>query len=212
MVGGDLVDVIACNGHWLAYVADVSGHGVPAGVLMAMIKSSMRTAARLHPGSEGLLEEVNDVLCSLKAPNMFATLGFVTYSPNERLHYSLAGHLPILRWRDEKVDALTAQNLPLGVFLNRTFETKSLDLNNGEVLAIISDGLTEIFNKNSEELGFTAISDVFRDKGTRPLAEIGAAIFNRADRHGPRSDDQSLLLIRRMGGVEDRKRITGPTR
>jgi hypothetical protein len=198
MVGGDLVDIIACDGRWLAYVADVSGHGVPAGVLMAMIKSSVRTATRLHSDAKGLLEEVNEVLCSLKAPNMFATLGFVTYSSDGTLHYSLAGHLPILRRRNQRIELLHGQNLPLGISSEATFEITSLAIQKDEVLAIITDGLTEVFNKKGEELGLGKISETLRVSSDSTLPEIAKAIFDCADNHGPRSDDQSLFLIRKV--------------
>ncbi len=217
MVGGDLVNVIAREDGWLAYVADVSGHGVSSGVLMAMIKSSAHTAMRLRHGSDGLLEGINAVLCSLKAPNMFATCAFVAYTPDvflgtrdsgldptqsrfeAGLRYSLAGHLPLIRRRDKEVELHAAENLPLGVFPDTIFQSLPLDMQKDDVLVLLTDGLTEVFDKAGTELGFDAISVVVRDTGARPLPEIAAAIFERASRHGPPSDDQSLLLIRRIG-------------
>jgi len=197
MVGGDLVDLIAQDEYWLAYVADVSGHGVSSGVLMAMIKSSAHTTTRLRNGSDGLLEGINAVLCSLKAANMFATFAFVAYSPQSGLRYSLAGHLPIVQWRLNQIELLASGNLPLGVFSDTPFESLPLYLQKDDVLVMVTDGLTEVFDKAGSELGFSAISDVVRDAGGRPLREIANAIFERARRHGPSSDDQSLLLIRK---------------
>src|SRR5579871_1291252 len=85
-VGGDLIDLIERNGDWLAYVADVSGHGVSSGVVMAMVKGSTQMGMQFDLEPKRLLAGLNEVLCGLKASNMFATCGLVAnmllaYSP-----------------------------------------------------------------------------------------------------------------------------------
>jgi hypothetical protein len=199
LVGGDLVDLIDRNGDWLAYVADVSGHGVSSGVVMAMVKGSTQMGMRFDREPRRLLAGLNEVLCSLKASNMFATCGLVAFSSAEGVRYSLAGHPPILRRRRLEVELLGDQNLPIGLFSDTPFQSTRLEVCTGDVLAIITDGLTEVFNGGGEELGIEAISEVLRVTADRPLNEIAAAIFNRASQHGPHIDDQSLLLIRKTG-------------
>lgn len=199
MVGGDLIDLIERNGHWLAYVADVSGHGVSSGVVMAMVKSSTQMGMQFDPEATRLLAGVNEVLCSLKASNMFATCGLLAYSPSEGLQYCLAGHPPILRRRGSEMEFLGDQNLPIGIFSGASFQSTPLEMRPGDVLAIITDGLTEVFSGGGEELGIEPIAEVLRLTGDRPLDKIATAIFNRANQHGARTDDQSLLLIRKEG-------------
>ncbi len=199
MVGGDLIDLIDRNGDWLAYVADVSGHGVSSGVVMAMVKGSTHMGMQFDPEAKHLLEGLNEVLCSVKAGNMFATFGLVAYSAAEGLRYCLAGHPPMLRRRGFAVEFLDERNLPIGVFPDASFQSTRLELRTGDVVAVITDGLTEVFSQDGEELGIEAVSEVLRVSGDRPLSEIAAAIFNRASQHGPHSDDQSLLLIRKTG-------------
>ena len=199
MVGGDLIDLIDRNEDWVAYLADVSGHGVSSGVVMAMVKGSTHMGMQFDRKPEHLLAGLNKVLCSLKVSNMFATFGLVAYSPAEGLRYSLAGHLPILRRRGLDVEFLCDRNLPIGVFSDISFQSTRLEIRTGDVLAVITDGLTELFSKDGEELGMEAISEVLRIAGNGSLNEIAAAIFNRANQHGPRIDDQSLLLIRKSG-------------
>ena len=197
VVGGDLVDVIEQNGHWLAYVADVAGHGVSSGVLMAMIKSAAAMSMRFDPEAKNLLAGINEGLCSLKASNMFATVGFLAWSQEHGLRYSLAGHPPILRCRED-VQMLSSQNLPVGLFPNVDFESTAIDTLPGDVLAILTDGLMEVANRNEEELGLEAIASTLRRLRDRPLVEIAAAVFEQADKHGARTDDQSLLFVRRL--------------
>ena len=199
VVGGDLIDVIERDGHWLAYVADVAGHGVSSGVLMAMIKSSASMSMRFDSTGDGLLDGLNEVLCSLKTGNMFATFGLLACSPERGLRYSLAGHLPVLLCRDGEIQFLPAQNMPVGLFSNAVFESTPIHALPGDVFGIITDGLTEVFDKQGKELGMDAIADILRDTRERPLDEIADAIFQRASQHGARSDDQSLLLVRKMG-------------
>lgn len=199
VVGGDLVDVIERDEHWLAYVADVAGHGVSSGVLMAMIKSSATTSMRFDPTADGLLEGLNEVLCSLKTGNMFATFGLLAYSPAHGLRYSLAGHLPVVSVRGQQIQFLPAQNMPVGVFSTTLFESTNISAVAGDLFAIITDGLTEVFDKQGRELGMEAIVTVLRDARELSLDQVAAAIFQRASEHGPRSDDQSLLLVRKVG-------------
>jgi hypothetical protein len=198
MVGGDLVDVLASDGRWLAYVVDVSGHGVSSGVLMAMIKSSIHTALRFQPRADGLLEEVNRVLCSLKATNMFATCGLIAFSPEHGLRYALAGHLPILRLRDRKIEMLSESNLPLGIVSDSRFSATACEMLKGDILVVVTDGLTEMAGKDGEEHGFRWISQALIEHGARPAREIATEILKAVNQRGTRNDDQSLLIVRRI--------------
>jgi Stage II sporulation protein E (SpoIIE) len=99
-VGGDLVDVVAQNdGSLLAYVADISGHGLPAGILMGRFKTAVRTCAPDNPKVSSLLARLNDVLPQVKEPEMYATCAVARFpglsgdSPRA-FEYALAGHPP----------------------------------------------------------------------------------------------------------------------
>ena len=76
-MGGDLVDVIESDGGLVAYVADISGHGLPAGQLMGMLKTAMRLAVQFRQMPVAALESVDRVLPDLKEPEMFATLALL---------------------------------------------------------------------------------------------------------------------------------------
>ena len=198
-VGGDLVDLLAHRGRWLAYVVDVSGHGVSAGVLMAMIKSSIHSTLRFEQKLHGLLEEVNRVLCNLKAANMFATCGVVAFSPEGGLRYALAGHVPILRLHDQKVELLSESNLPLGILAGTEFKSALCEMKKGDVLALVTDGLTEASGEGGEELGLGEISRALSDCDGDPPRKIAERILRAVSRGSPQRDDQSLLIIRYLG-------------
>ena len=196
LVGGDLVDVFACADCWVAYVADVSGHGVSSGVVMAMIKSSVHTALQHQPDAGCLLEEVNRVLCSLQLKHMFATCGSIAFSPERGLQYALAGHLPIPRLNADGIEMLSESNLPLGIFPDAKFQACSCEMKQGDVLAIATDGLTEVIGADGEEIGFRGISKVLLRSAGRPLKDVAADVLSTVS-GAVRSDDQTLLLVRR---------------
>jgi hypothetical protein len=198
-VGGDLVDVVNSDGTWLGYIADVSGHGVSSGVVMGMFKSALRMRL-LHPGPlSSLLEDLNTVLLPLKSGSMFVTVACVRGGAGGRLEYSVAGHLPILRVRAQSrdVEEITTPQIPIGMFEDYRFTSATLDCDRGDLLALITDGLTEVFDTKDEQFGMAAVKDILARSGGRPLAEISTEIVAAARAHGSQIDDQTLLLIRR---------------
>jgi serine phosphatase RsbU (regulator of sigma subunit) len=200
-VGGDLVDAFVRpeDGSWFAYVGDVSGHGVSSGVLMAMLKSAARMSLRQNQEAGKMLDEVNSVFYSLKAPSSFATLAAISYVEDRGLETVVAGHLPVLHSDGHEVRELDTPGLPVGILPESNFRAIALDLKAGEMLAIVTDGLTEIFNKEGEEAGDGYIRKALVKEYSQPLAEIANRLLAEAKAWGTRSDDQSLLLVRRLG-------------
>jgi sigma-B regulation protein RsbU (phosphoserine phosphatase) len=200
-VGGDLVDLVDHEGGsaWTAYVADVSGHGVPSGVLMGMIKSAMRMALVSPAPLEALLDRLNDVLYDLKPPQMYATFAAIRRDDDEQLAFTLAGHLPILCWRASTgaVEELSVGQVPLGILPGRTFDASRTHCAPGDVLLVLTDGLTEVFDAQDDEFGMERVKVVLKRHARQPLAEIELKLLAAARAHGTPHDDQSLILIRR---------------
>ena len=196
-VGGDLVDVVDDEGRWLAYVADVSGHGVGPGVVMGLCKSAMRMRARGAGGIGPLLEDVHAVLMPLKPSATFVTVACVRGGVDDCLECAVAGHLPILRVRNGKVEEVTEPQLALGMFDGTTFGSKTIDAQPGDLFALLTDGIVEVFDDETRELGLDWAKQVLAADHDRPLAAIADHLFDGARAHGPQLDDQTLLLIRR---------------
>ncbi len=104
-VGGDLVDAIYLpSGDAIAYVADIAGHGLPAGILMGMLKTATRTALLDAEGREPhrtlpvLLDRLNRVLPEVKEPHMYATFTGFRLGADGSVFYALAASPPILQW------------------------------------------------------------------------------------------------------------------
>jgi hypothetical protein len=148
-VGGDLVDVIQEGDRWFGYVADVSGHGVPAGVMMAMVKSAVRMHWIPGQSASSLLEPLNSVLTAVRPQDMFVTCAYLQSDGGTTLRFSLAGHVPILHFKAATgtVAEHSILNFPLGLFPQTAFETSEIECSPGDVLVVLTDGLTEVFDR-----------------------------------------------------------------
>lgn len=197
-VGGDLIDVVEGEHGWVAYIADVSGHGVAPGVVMGMVKSAARMQLSSGAGSAELLPRLNTVLYPLKKPNMFVTMGYVA-SSEKGWEYSLAGHPPILHYHaaSGQISELECPNLPVGILEKSLFDVKSLAGEPGDVFVLITDGLLEVEDRAGQEFGAAGVKAVLAKHGPEPLERLWTAIMAAALAHGKPADDQSLLLVRR---------------
>jgi hypothetical protein len=198
-VGGDLIDLAGSEERWVAYVADVSGHGVAPGVVMGMVKSASRMLLSSGDDSGHLLPRLNEVLYPLKKPDMFVTFCFVAKN-GERLSVGLAGHPAILHFSagTSEVKPLECANMPLGILASGEFASTEIRAGRGDILAMYTDGLLETANAKGEEFGLKRLQEELRTHGKEPLEAICRSLQASVARHGAQFDDQSLLLIRRV--------------
>jgi serine phosphatase RsbU (regulator of sigma subunit) len=198
-IGGDLVDVIIHDREWMAYLADVSGHGVPAGMIMAMVKSAVRMGTVQVTALSSFLANLNRVLLSLSAPNVFVTFACLSGGQDGSIRFALAGHLPVLHYRRQlqTVEERLVTNLPLAIVPEAQFETASIECGAGDVLAVLTDGLTESTDRNGQELGLEPLKVVLLRCEGQSLEQIAVALRNRSLEQGKQLDDQTVLLVRR---------------
>jgi serine phosphatase RsbU (regulator of sigma subunit) len=167
-------------------------------MVMAMVKSAV------HMGSSdealpGLLSKLNRVILSLAAPNVFATFACVAGSEGREITFVLAGHLPILHYRKGPglVEERTVSNLPLGILPDAEFATATIVCEPGDVLAIMTDGLTETFDEHDREVGLGPLKAALLDAAAAPLAEVIDKLRKTSLTWGKQADDQTVLLVRR---------------
>ena len=196
-MGGDLVDLVRAEDRWLGYVADVSGHGVGAGIVMAMFKSALRTRMLTDSSIASLLDHVQTALMPLKQPQMYVTVACIRGGLGGQVECATAGHLPILRARAGVVQEMTTPQLALGMFEGAAFTSIHIDCHEGDVLALLTDGLVEVFDATGRELGFEWAKASLAATADGPLREIAERLLAGARKHGAQLDDQSLLLVRR---------------
>ena len=198
-LGGDLVDAVERDEATDLFLGDVSGHGLGAGIVMAMVKSAIRMGLRRGSGLSELLGDLNDVLTDTTGPTMYATLACLRMDRAGRVQYALAGHhhIALCRPATGEVRRLDHRDLPLGLFDAATFDPAAVELEPGDLLAVYTDGLHETIDELDSELGHTAIERSLIEHATRPLEAIHEAVFTLVEGHGPQADDRTLLLVRR---------------
>ena len=197
-VGGDLVDIVEQDEGWLGYVADVSGHGVGSGVVMGMFKSALRMRARAGGSIAALLDDIHAVLMPLKQPQMFVTVACVRQGRENQVECAVAGHLPILRVRKGLVEEVTSPQIAVGMLERTTFSSSCAECLPGDLFALLTDGLIEVFNGKRDELGFDWAKSVLQSSDSQPLSAIADRLLSDARAFGAQLDDQTVLLIRRM--------------
>jgi phosphoserine phosphatase RsbU/P len=202
-VGGDLVDVVALpDGSVFAYVADVSGHGLSAGILMGMIKTAVRTQLFDLPSPTAVFERLNEVLPAVKEPHMYATCTALRIRQSAadgpcRVEYAIAGQPAMLQASsDGAVSRLADQDLPLGLFAEPPYAGHAVDLHPGDILLVATDGILEAADKSGAEFGLDRLEPILRDDRSKPLASIARKIHAALSGSYAQDDDQSLLLVR----------------
>jgi|HubBroStandDraft_4_1064222.scaffolds.fasta_scaffold03617_6 hypothetical protein len=203
-VGGDLVDVVPLpDGSIFAYVADVSGHGLPAGILMGMIKTAVHTQLFDLPSPVAVFDRLSEVLPAVKEPHMYATCTALRIFANEsdrtcRVDYAIAGHPPMLHASASTTAAsqLTDQQLPLGLLAGPPYKGHTVELALDDLLLIATDGILEAETKDGVEFGLEQLGSLLMENRTQPLATIARSIHQALSASYTQTDDQSLLLIR----------------
>jgi phosphoserine phosphatase RsbU/P len=159
-VAGDYYDAFYPNPEdrekLMVVIADVAGKSVPAALLMATLQASLRTIAGENAPLADLVARLNRYACAHSLNGMrFTTAVLGEYNTaSRRLTYVNAGHnAPILRRANGAVETLEAGGLPLGIRLDRSYETASLELRPGDALILFTDGVVEAFNESGEEFG-----------------------------------------------------------
>ena len=197
-MGGDLVDVIESDGSLLAYVADISGHGLPAGQLMGMLKTALRVSLQFHQQPVALLESADRVLPAVKEPDMYATLAMLYFDGSAQAEYASAGHVPILHYRHCSGDTarLSMEQFPLGLIPGGRYLSQSVGCSPGDLFLLLTDGITEVVNERDEEFGLARLERLLSQHATQPLSQIWELVMGEVKQYGEQQDDQSLLLLR----------------
>lgn len=197
-VGGDLLDVVEKDGKVGAFVADVSGHGVRAGVLMAMIKSAARMRLLSDDSLDGLMDDLNRVVMQVKEMDMFVTVACLQFDSGNTARFLLAGHPSILHYHKStgQITELESNYPPTGVVANLRHVQADIGFEPGDLFVLLTDGFLEVENKSGEQFGQPRIEALIKSNAARPLSEIFDTTLNAVRAHGPQDDDQTLLLVR----------------
>ena len=197
-VGGDVVDLVAHDGVLFCYVADVSGHGLQAGILMGMVKTAGRTLLLDGCGLAEMQTKMNRVLPSVKEQHMYMTFAGLRFDASDEAEYASAGHPPMLHWRAATKDFATlgVEQLPIGMFGGVQYLTDRVRYGQGDMFAITTDGVLEVENAAGEEFSMMRFAEILRvNEKLRPEQTVEAMV-NAVQSFGKQMDDQTLLVLR----------------
>ncbi len=207
-VGGDYFDFLDIgNGKLGIAIADVSGKGIPAALLMANIQASLHAQAIESGNVADLASKMNNRLVRSTGSNMFATFFYGVLDRTKSTFTSTnAGHNPPLVFRaDGNIERLEAGGLIIGFLPDQEYKQESVSVGPGDTIVLYTDGITEAVGP-SEELvsenlfGEQRLIEVVKSCLSLSVKEIQAAILKAISDHTagvPQSDDITLVVMKR---------------
>jgi phosphoserine phosphatase RsbU/P len=198
-VGGDYFDVLTLGPDRLGIcIADVSGKGITAALLMANLQAAVRAFAPASSGPGALCGKLNEVLCGSIAPGKFVTLFYGTID-RERLilHFENAGHSSPIVLRGDEATFLTEGGTVLGLFPKSVYEERQFALRPGDCLLLTTDGVTEAANEQDEEFGNGRVIASARTARSLGAQGIRTRILDDVTQfcNGNFNDDASLIVV-----------------
>jgi sigma-B regulation protein RsbU (phosphoserine phosphatase) len=205
--GGDYYDFFPLpGGSWGLFIADVSGHGTPAAVLMAVTHAIAHAQPGTHAPPAALLDYLNSQLAgAYTGEGTFVTAFYAILDPSSRtLTYSRAGHNPPRLVRGGRVLALDENGaLPLGIVASQTYSQSVLSLERDDHLLLYTDGITEAMAPQSQSrprelFGVERLDRVLLEQAGLSAQRCVDGVRSRvADFSGNVSkDDQTLIAVR----------------
>jgi sigma-B regulation protein RsbU (phosphoserine phosphatase) len=203
-VSGDYYDWVAIYDDQIAIViADVSGKGVPAALLMAFLRASLRAATHVGYATHISMAKVNYLLWESIERNQFVTAFYgILDAANRTLSYSNAGHNPPLLINEKGEPRFIERGgLPLGMFRDTRYYEYFLSLEPGEMLVLYTDGATEALNPAGEEFGRDRLAEVVKSGVALTAREVVASlereVLKWTDGVGA-SDDVTFFVIKAL--------------
>jgi phosphoserine phosphatase RsbU/P len=203
-VGGDFYDVVTTeDGATVIFLGDVSGKGIPAALLMGMVRTLLRSEVLRAQSLVDAVRQCNRVLYEdFTNTNMFATLTVGILDPTSRtLRYLNCGHCESLLWRSSTrtIERLAGDGLPLGILNDFELSEQIVHLEPDDVVVTYSDGFSEARSVTSELFGVERLCESLRASAHWEAADILEYIEGATERFAQgaaQSDDQTIVVLR----------------
>jgi len=200
-VAGDFYEFIPVDHKRLGIlVADVSGHGVPAALIASMIKVAVQSVVPCAHDPRAVLSGLNSVLAA-QLRGQFVSVAYLWLdAENRKALYSAAGHPPLLRWRQGKLERIDSNGLLFGVMQEcDDYPVCTLPIDSGDRFLLYTDGVTEPENAHGDSFGDTRLEQVVRDNQGHPPSELSDELLSEIRHWQPaamtQQDDITLIVI-----------------
>jgi sigma-B regulation protein RsbU (phosphoserine phosphatase) len=202
-VSGDYYDVVVRpDGRIYFIMADVSGKGVTAALVMASVATAFNIFTRTDPAPAELLRELNVTLAPKTAPTKFVTMVVGVLDPKSgAVEFANAGHVAPLVISKSGVAQLTVTDMVVGLFAHARYRNQSVMLEAGDTLVLFTDGVTEAENDVEDQLGLEPIAQVVSTMHGTPAGQVLDTIESRVHEfigNAPLTDDLTMLALTRL--------------
>jgi serine phosphatase RsbU (regulator of sigma subunit) len=179
VLSGDFYDYFTVDDFMYLFVADVSGHGLPAAILVSLLKSYIHTEAANDRSLSEFMERLNDFLFSVSLPTQFATAALFRIDAARELIYSNAAHPPFLLHQRQtgKTIVMEQPSNLLGAMPNMPFEEHSIAVAPGDTLFVYTDGLTDRINRNGDFYSIDRVAAVLDHANGSDLNSLYDSIY-----------------------------------
>jgi phosphoserine phosphatase RsbU/P len=201
VIGGDYFDFIRIDDDRLAFcLGDVSGKGIPASLLMANVQATLRGQTQLTASPAECLQRSNRLLYASTAADKFVTLLLgVVDRRNQKMQFSNAGqNYPVVVEHGQPPRPLTSSGLALSVLDDFAYEEESVAMAPGDMIVVVSDGITEAVNASDEQFGEARLAEIIQGPGS--AGEIVDRIIDAVRSHAAsqqQMDDMTIVVVQR---------------
>ncbi len=201
-IGGDYFDYIPIDEDRIAIViADVSGDGVPAALIMAAFRALLRYNAKLFLNPAKLMQLMNQHVSEFMRKRDFISIFYgILNNKDHSFSYCNCGHNPALHFTSTVTKFLEGGGPSLNLLKDAEFKTFELKLRNNDLILFYTDGVVEVFSKDRKQFGLERLIDIFNSNTDKSPTEIIKKIisstkeFSSSDFY---NDDFTLLLLKR---------------
>ncbi len=199
-VGGDYYDFnLANDGALTAAIGDATGHGLQAGTMVATAKGLFNSLAH-EPDLVQILRKSSAAIKAMGFPRLYMAMTLARFD-GKQLRIAAAGmpYALLYHARSEQVEEIVLKGMPLGSFPDFPYQQKHVDLEPGDAVLLLSDGLEEMFNEEGEILGEEHVKTLVAEAGRKPVEEIISHLKQAGDAWAgarPRADDVTMVVMK----------------
>jgi sigma-B regulation protein RsbU (phosphoserine phosphatase) len=201
-VGGDYYDIIPLSENKFAFCfGDVSGKGIPAGLLMSNLQATIRTLMLSREDPALIITRANRLIHATTTPDTFITFFLAILDTNNHsITYCNAGHDQPLHIRGSKFEQLLPGGIPLGFLSDFDYAASCTTLDSNDIIVIYTDGVTEAMNPKEEEFGLGNVKKIMNQHKSATASELLDILLDAINKHtkgSPQMDDITLVILKK---------------